>query len=33
LFLVYNYNIVDRFDRWALNATQLMAKVQYAVRW
>ncbi|MDP2957943.1 MAG: DUF5916 domain-containing protein [Longimicrobiales bacterium] len=33
LFLVYNYNVVDRLDRWALNATQLMAKVQYALRW
>lgn len=33
LFLVYNYNVVDRLDRWALDGTQLMAKVQYAVRW
>ena len=33
LFLVYNYNVVDRLDRWALDATQLMAKVQYAMRW
>ncbi|HSW29625.1 MAG TPA: DUF5916 domain-containing protein [Longimicrobiales bacterium] len=33
LFVVYNYNVVDRLDRWALDATQLMVKVQYAVRW
>ncbi|HSG07989.1 MAG TPA: DUF5916 domain-containing protein [Longimicrobiales bacterium] len=33
LFLVYNYNVVDRLDRWALEATQLMVKVQYALRW
>jgi len=33
LFLVYNYNVVDRLDRWALDSTQLMAKVQYALRW
>jgi hypothetical protein len=33
LFLVYNYNVVDRLDRWALDGTQLMAKVQYALRW
>jgi len=33
LFLVYNYNVVDELDRWALDATQLLVKVQYAVRW
>jgi hypothetical protein len=33
LFLVYNYNVIDRMDRWALDATQLMVKAQYAVRW
>jgi hypothetical protein len=33
LFLVYNYNVVDLLDRWALDSTQLMAKVQYALRW
>lgn len=33
LFLVHNYNVVDRLDRWALDATQLMVKVQYALRW
>jgi hypothetical protein len=32
VFLVYNYNVVDRLDRWALEATQLMLKVQYALR-
>ena len=26
-------NVVDRLDRWALDSTQLMAKVQYALRW
>jgi hypothetical protein len=46
LFLVYNYNVVERLDdpdaapggfrrgdRWALDATQLMLKVQYALRY
>lgn len=33
LFVVYNYNVIDRMDRWALDATQLMVKAQYAVRW
>lgn len=33
LFVVYNYNVVDRLDRWALDSTQLMVKVQYAFRW
>ncbi|MFH1764851.1 MAG: hypothetical protein ABIF09_11720, partial [Gemmatimonadota bacterium] len=46
LFLVYNYNVVDRPDdpdspgggldrqrRWTLDATQLMLKVQYALRY
>jgi len=33
LFVVYNYNIVDELDRWALDATQLLVKLQYAVRW
>ncbi len=46
LFLVYNYNVVDRSEegdllggpparrnRWGLDATQLLLKVQYAVRW
>jgi hypothetical protein len=46
LFLVYNYNVVDRDElpnsliggtnrsnRWALEATQLMLKVQYALRY
>lgn len=32
LFLVYNYNVVDRLDRWALDGTQLMVKAQYALR-
>ena len=32
LFLVYNYNVVDRLDRWALDGTQFMVKVQYALR-
>ena len=33
LFLVYNYNVVDRLDRWAMEASQLLLKVQYALRW
>lgn len=33
LFLVYNYNVADRLDRWALDGTQLMVKIQYALRW
>lgn len=33
LFVVHNYNIVDELDRWALDATQLLVKLQYAVRW
>jgi len=33
LFVVYNYNIRDQLDRWALDASQLLVKVQYAVRW
>lgn len=33
LFVVYNYNVVDELDRWALDASQLMVKMQYAVRW
>jgi hypothetical protein len=33
LFVVYNYNVVDELDRWAMNASQLLVKVQYAVRW
>jgi hypothetical protein len=33
LFVVYNYNVVDELDRWALDASQLMVKLQYAVRW
>ena len=33
LFVVYNYNVVDELDRWALEASQLLVKLQYAVRW
>ncbi len=33
LFVVYNYNVVDELDRWAMEASQLLVKVQYAVRW
>ncbi len=33
LFLVYNYNVVNELDRWALDAGQLLIKVQYALRW
>ncbi len=33
LFVVYNYNVVDQLDRWALDASQLLIKMQYALRW
>jgi hypothetical protein len=33
LFVVYNYNVVDELDRWALDASQLLIKMQYALRW
>ncbi|MCK5652448.1 MAG: hypothetical protein KAJ42_13765, partial [Gemmatimonadetes bacterium] len=39
LFIVYNYNVVDLYDvieqrsRWNLDSTQLMVKVQYALRY
>ncbi|MGW8265687.1 MAG: DUF5916 domain-containing protein [Longimicrobiales bacterium] len=33
LFVVYNYNVLDQLDRWAMEASQLLVKVQYAVRW
>ncbi len=32
LFLVYNHNLRDRLDRWALDSNELLLKVQYAVR-
>ena len=32
-FVVYNYNVVDELDRWALEASQLLVKMQYALRW
>jgi len=33
LFVVYNYNVIDELDRWALDASQLLVKMQYALRW
>ncbi len=33
LFVVYNYNVIDELDRWALESSQLLIKAQYAVRW
>jgi len=33
LFVVYNYNVLDELDRWAMEASQLLVKAQYAVRW
>jgi hypothetical protein len=33
LFVVYNYNVADRLDRWAMEASQFLVKLQYAVRW
>jgi hypothetical protein len=32
LFVVYNHNLVDLTDRWALDSNQLLVKVQYAWR-
>ena len=38
LFIVYNYNVVDLYDvierrsRWNLDSTQLLVKIQYALR-
>lgn len=39
LFIVYNYNVVDLYDvierrsRWNLDSTQLLVKLQYALRY
>lgn len=33
VFVVHNYNVIDQMDRWALEASQLLVKVQYALRW
>jgi hypothetical protein len=39
LFVVYNYNVVDLYDvierrsRWNLDSTQLLVKIQYALRY
>jgi hypothetical protein len=39
LFVVYNYNVVDNYEvtagrsRWELDSTQLLVKVQYALRY
>jgi hypothetical protein len=32
LFVVYNHNVADLLDRWALESNQLLVKVQYAFR-
>jgi signal transduction histidine kinase len=33
LFVVYNHNVRDHFDRWQLESNQLLVKVQYAFRY
>ena len=39
LFVVYNYNVADLYDvierrsRWSLDSTQLLVKLQYALRY
>jgi hypothetical protein len=33
VFLVYNHNLEDRFDRWAFNSNQLLIKLQYTMRY
>lgn len=33
VFVVYNHNLRDLTDRWRLESTQLLAKVQYALRY
>jgi hypothetical protein len=33
LFLVYNHNLRELTDRWSFASNQLIAKVQYLVRW
>jgi hypothetical protein len=33
LFVVYNHNVRDRFDRWAFDSNQLLTKLRVAFRW
>ena len=33
LFVVYNHNVRDIFDRWQLESNQLLVKLQYAFRY
>jgi hypothetical protein len=33
LFVVYNHNVRDMFDRWHLDSNQLLVKLQYALRY
>lgn len=33
MFVVYNHNVIDELDRWALDSSQFLIKAQYAVRW
>src|SRR6185295_3315702 len=33
LFVVYNHNVRDLFDRWQLDSNQLLVKLQYAFRY
>jgi hypothetical protein len=33
LFVVYNHNVRDRFERWQLESNQVLVKLQYALRY
>jgi hypothetical protein len=33
LFVVYNHNLRDQFDRWAFDSNQLLLKLQYTLRY
>ena len=33
VFIVYNHNLEDRFDRWAFDSNQLLVKLQYTMRY
>ena len=33
LFVIYNHNVRERLDRWALDSNQLLVKLQYAFRY
>ena len=33
LFLVYNHNVKEQLDRWGFSSSELLLKLQYAVRY